>query len=704
MLMDTFLHASLGTPEFELLCNDGPDTEWVVSAVVLDEQVDRPYRAQIDIACTSSDHADFLGASCELVFLRDEERRRLSGIVSEVEVSGFADHHYVVRLVLVPAFALLGQSRNSRIWQQASVRDIVTELLDAELGAYDRCVDFGQVERGDEPREVCVQYRESDLDFVTRLLAEEGTCFRFAHTEGPEQLVLHDQNEQYPAYENTDGGPEVPIIPERADEAVVESVQTCVPIRRLTPTTVWRRDFDWHAPRELLTSEVGEPDERGRSRRRHAHGQRRFCCDDLEPRASDLLESLALPGAMLRGSSNAMGFVAGMRFTLAPDDDTAAEGEYLLTRVIHHASQGEYCNDFECVPIDVPLRPRARPRPRVHGPQTAIVVGDDGEEIHTDEHGRVRVQFYWEAEPTHASEASCWIRCAQSLAGPGLGAQFIPRVGMEVVVEFLEGNPDRPLITGCVYNGDHSFPFPLPDEKTKSGWRTRSVPGSEGHHELSFEDTAGAEAVHLRSQKDLSVLVLNDASHSIGHDRSCSVGHDETASVGHDQTASVGNDRTLTIGANHHEIIGANRSMTIAQNLALTVGINSVTGVGGSQTTTVGGDASLSVGKNLQQAIKQDSTFEAENATWKTRANTQVNAGKQMAIDVGDKFGLTVAADITIDGKAKAKIEAKDKLTLTCGKAAIVLESNGDITINGKKLTLKGSGEIVMTANKIKGN
>jgi type VI secretion system secreted protein VgrG len=300
----------------------------------------------------------------------------------------------------------------------------------------------------------------------------------------------------------------------------------------------------------------------------------------------------------------------------------------------------------------------------------------------------VRVQFHWESEPSYASEASCWIRCAQSLAGPGFGAQFIPRVGMEVVVEFLEGNPDRPLITGCVYDGDNAPPFALPDEKTKSGWRTRSVPGPEGHHELSFEDTAGAEVVHLRSQKDLDVLVLANASHSIGND--------ESVSVGHDQTVTVSNDRKLTVGANHHEVVADNRTMTVGKNVAMTVGQNLA--------MTVGQNLAITVGANRNDAVARDSAFEAENAAWKARTNAALSSGKKMMIDAGDKLGIVAAADMSIEGKAKAEFKAADKLTLTCGDASIVLESNGDITINGKKLTLKGSGDIVMKANKVKSN
>ncbi|NJK33358.1 MAG: type VI secretion system tip protein VgrG, partial [Deltaproteobacteria bacterium] len=215
----------------------------------------------------------------------------------------------------------------------------------------------------------------------------------------------------------------------------------------------------------------------------------------------------------------------------------------LLTQVSHHytddaSSGGTYFNEFTCIPTAIAYRPRQRSaKPRVHGPHTATVVGD--EEIHTDEHGRIQVQFHWEEVPSNAADASCWIRCAHTWAGSGWGAQFIPRVGMEVVVEFLEGNPDRPLVTGCVYNGANPPPFEVPVSKTQSGWRTRSSPDSEGYNMLRFEDAVGQEEIHIHAQRDWRVVVEHDAEQEVRRDERLRVRRDRRRAVKRDEKSRL---------------------------------------------------------------------------------------------------------------------------------------------------------------------
>jgi type VI secretion system secreted protein VgrG len=268
----------------------------------------------------------------------------------------------------------------------------------------------------------------------------------------------------------------------------------------------------------------------------------------------------------------------GLRFALANAERPELEGEYLITRVIHsgaHSYQGGdeieealYSNDFECVPFDQVMRPDPiTPKPRVHGPQTAIVTGPEGEEIHTDEHARIQVQFYWEEKPSYSAGSSCWVRVSQSWSGLGWGTQFIPRIGMEVIVEFLEGNPDRPMCTGCVYNGEYPPPFALPDNKTQSGWRTNSSPGGEGFNELRFEDAKNEEEIYIHGQKDWVVEIENDHRETIGHDQYFEIGNDQTGKIGNDQTLEVGNDRSESIGNNVEETVGKVRTVSSGDNM-----------------------------------------------------------------------------------------------------------------------------------------
>jgi type VI secretion system secreted protein VgrG len=304
--------------------------------------------------------------------------------------------------------------------------------------------------------------------------------------------------------------------------------------------------------------------------------------------------------------------------------------------------------------MDVSHRPRQRtPKPRVHGPHTATVVGDD--EVHTDEHGRIQVQFHWEEQPSNAAGASCWIRCAQSWSGPGWGAQFIPRRGMEVVVEFLEGNPDRPLVTGCVYNGANEFPFEVPKHKTQSGWRTRSTPGSDGYNMLRFEDAVGEEEIHLHGQKDWSIVIEHDKDQQVRHDESLHVYNDRTKTVGNNERETIMMNRWINVGLTHTENIGV--------NMMLNVGINQMETIGVARTVTVGQVLTTTVGKDMNTVV-------VENVTE----------------GVGDCKSASVGVDSTTTVGKKYVLNVGEELSLICGKSSIVMNKDGEITIRGVKI------------------
>ncbi|MCA9698402.1 MAG: type VI secretion system tip protein VgrG, partial [Myxococcales bacterium] len=492
---------------YTLRCTDGPTTDnWRVHRFRMREAINEPYQMLLEVVADSDEVEleDMLGASIELELERGEQGRVLLGVVAAIDWLGLsAGSNVRLRLDVRPAFAMLEQRIHSRLWQDASVLDIVDEVLGEALGEYGRSHDLGSVSTGQSPRSYCVQYNESDLAFVSRLLEEEGISYCFVHDadKGHEVLTLFDAAGQLDPALNVDESELFPYIDHDADHVVVESVQEIEWQRRLASTGTLRRDFDWLDPAALLSSEAGDVDDRGRKRRVYAHGQRRFETDDLGARAGERTAAEALTGLRGRGRSNAADFHAGRTLAVEGHDLPVFAEDLVITAVEHdgedasalmHAAEvtvGGYRNFFECVPASAELRPRPlTPKPRVHGPQTAIVCGAAGEEIDTDEHGRIRVQFHWQEEPTHDSRSSCWVRVAQSWAGPNWGAQFIPRIGMEVVVEFLEGNPDRPLVTGCVYNSTNTPPYPLPDEKTKSTIKSNSSKGGGGFNEFRFED------------------------------------------------------------------------------------------------------------------------------------------------------------------------------------------------------------------------
>jgi type VI secretion system secreted protein VgrG len=347
------------------------------------------------------------------------------------------------------------------------------------------------------------------------------------------------------------------------------------------------------------------------------------------------------------------------------------------------------------MPFDVPYRPARRtPRPVVDGMQTAIVVGPSGEEIYTDQHGRVKVQFHWDREGKKDENSSCWIRVSQLWAGAGWGGMYIPRIGQEVIIDFLEGDPDRPIITGRVYHGNNQPPYPLPAEKTKSTIMSNSSLGGGGSNEFRFEDKKGQEEIYLHGQKDWTIAILNDKNQTIGNN--------ETLSVGSNRTKTVGVNQTESIGANLNETVGSNKTETIAIAKALTIGAAYQVTVGAAMNETVGGLKAEEIGAAKIVAVGASSSENVgANKSVDAGGNISESADKDVDIKSGKKMSLTAGDDFSVSGNKKGLIEIKDQLTIKVGSASITLKKNGDITINGKTINVKGSGNIVMKAKKI---
>ncbi len=320
------------------------------------------------------------------------------------------------------------------------------------------------------------------------------------------------------------------------------------------------------------------------------------------------------------GETNARGLTVGATFSLDHYERDDQSRKYLVTgaryrlhgqdvRSGRDVEEPPFWCKFDAIAAEGTFRTqRETPKPVARGPLTAVVVGPDNQEIWTDNFGRIKVQFHWDREGKRDQSSSCWIRVVQAWAGTGFGVQFIPRIGQEVLVDFLDGDPDRPIVTGCIYNGTHDLPFKLPNNQTQSGVRTRSTPNgmlSKGN-EIRFEDMTGAEELFVQAEKDMNVLVKNDETVTIVHDRSDSVGVDEQRSVGANRTRSVGISesvsvgaiQTVTVGAAQTVTVGAMQTVTVGAAQAVTVGAVQAVTVGAEQTVTVAADRTLTVGGN----------------------------------------------------------------------------------------------------------
>ena len=321
---------------------------------------------------------------------------------------------------------------------------------------------------------------------------------------------------------------------------------------------------------------------------------------------------------------------------------------------------------------------RLTPKPIVQGPQTAVVVGPGGEEIYSDKYGRVKVQFFWDREGKKNESSSCWVRVSQLWAGKQWGAIFIPRIGQEVMVEFMEGDPDHPIITGRVYNAEMMPPYALPANQTQSGIKSRSSKGAspDNFNEIRFEDKKGEEQLFIHAEKNQDIEVENDETHSVGHDRKKDIKNDETVSVGRDRSETVGNNETISIGKDRTENVEKNESITIGANRTESVGKNEDITIGENRTENVTKNEDITIGESRKEQVGKDEDVSIGGAR-------TLQVEKNNSVDVGKKFTLV----------------AGDEISLTTGDASIVMKKNGDIQITGNKITINGSGKITVKSD-----
>jgi len=551
---------------------------WHVRGFELDEALDRPYALELELVTEDLELVldPLVGAELTLACQRDEaaQERRVHGVVWRAWYLGTFGERLHVRLSVGPALGRLGLGRRSRVFQGKTVVQIVEEIAAEGLVPLGRTIDASRLLRSYDERDYCVQFRESDGELVARILAEEGIGFWFEHGETAETLVLFDDPRALrPIHDEADGSggsaSVVAVSTSQADRVGTETIVRFEWRRQAHPQRVEVSAWDWKAfEPEPLRGVAGDDTEPPWAfGERHEHGRRRTIEEhgygpllDHTPRAAaDALAGHVARSQAALGSGNVLAFAPGRTFELEGHPHQGLDRGYAITRVVHRADCPEadvaddgrfagpnYDNRFECIPSEgVPWHPRPRPKPRVQGHLLATVVGPPGEEIHTDEHGRVKVWIHWDREHEAApgEDASCWLRVAQLWAGAGFGAMFIPRVGMQVLVSFADGDPDQPLCVGCLYDGKNRPPYPLPQERSKSTIKSRSTPRGQGGNELRFEDAAGHEELYVHAQRDLVEVVR--------HDRERHVGGREAVAVTGDRSVAVNGSQAVTIEGTH---------------------------------------------------------------------------------------------------------------------------------------------------------
>jgi type VI secretion system secreted protein VgrG len=604
------------------------------------------------------------------------------------------------RAQVVPWPWYLGHTTDCRIFQNLSVPEIVEQVFN----------DFGftdfemSVARGEYPKlNFCVQYRETALNFVSRLMEEVGIFYFFRHEENRHVMVIADKNASFKPL------PSPELVWHSSHAAWASLVTKWEHNFEFRPGKWAQRDYNFETPSTDLTT-----NEKTLLKLRGAAKFERFDYPGLYPqrgRGTQLTKTLMqveeTAHHSVLGASTYPSIDIGRRFSLT-QHPIEKQSPYVITSVRHvakdtshltHADKEppEYENSFEAVPYDVPYRPaRVTEKPFVHGPQTAVVVGPAGEEIYTDKYGRIKVQFHWDRQGKKDENSSCFVRVAQSWAGKNFGSIFLPRIGQEVVVVFEEGNPDRPLVVGSVYNAEQPVPFGLPDNKTQSGLRTRSSMGggAANCNEFVFEDRKGSELVKLHAEKDLSTGVEHDATHWVGHDETTTIDNDRTETVHANETITIDKNRTETVHQNETVTIDLNRTHTIGVIDTLTVGAARMHSVGAAEQITVGAAQSITVGAS------QSFTVGANQSTSVGR-NQSTSVGRDQSTSVGQNRAVSVGKDDSLDVGKNLTITAGDQIVLKTGSATITMKKNGDITIQGKQINIKGSGDVIVKGQKI---
>jgi len=536
--------------------------------------------------------------------------------------------------MMVPKLWLLQKTLNSRIFQNLSVMDIIEKIfLEKQL------VDFTfKLHQSYQKREYCVQYQESDFDFISRLMEEEGIYYFFDHQDGKHTMVIADMpvehafcpHQQIAKYHISTGGRET------------EDVITALSINKRIQTGKYAlNDFNYTIPNTPLNVAVSAN----------------------EPLIPDVFEKYEYPGkyaqrpegerlshirlqeqetyiTIINGNSKCRAFKSGYRFLLQKYYREELNVEYVLTEVTHEAAQEiipgvehsdlVYSNHFTAIPYSTPFRPqRKTPVPVIRGTQTAIVVGPAGNEIYTDELGRVKVQFYWDREGKKDEASSCWVRVSQNSAGLGWGDLNIPRIGHEVVVSFIEGNPDRPIIIGRVYNGYNQPPYNVTDTAAKSTLKVQSVGGG-GDNEFRLDASQNAEEIYLHGQKDWNIKIDNDKTQLIGNDETLVVKNNRKKYVEVDESKHIGNDETIDIAKNRKKAVGVNEFVDIGSLFQFKCGSSSI------------------------------------------------------HIDKGGKIVITGT-----------------EFCLNCGNGKIIIDKDGIISIEGTQFFFKSTGEAILQGSKI---
>ena len=635
------------------------------------EGLGRPFQWTLDLLSENGNlnGDNLLGKDVTLAFTLPHSgaTRYFNGYVTEFGQTGYRQRVHEYRAIVRPWLWFLTRAANCRIFQEQTIPQIFEAVVKAH-----GFTDY-RLKLSDSHKQwsYCVQYRETDFNFVSRLLEQEGIYYYFEHSEGRHVLVLCDDSTTAAAMP---GYRKVPFFPDDGtglgtpgDHFFGWSVT-----RSVQPGIYSTSDFNFETPSTSLAA---------KQEAQHKHARSSFEMFDYPSVGTDVqahdtgqaaklrLQELQAQYLTARGHGDVAGLAPGFLFALTDHPRGDINTDYLVTGMtlsVRPATVTSGNNPFgnevsvsiEAIESRTPYRPpRLTPKPVVQGAQSAMVTGKSGAEIDTDKYGRVHVHFPWDRDGKHDQTSSCWVRVAQAAAGKNWGAIHIPRVGEEVLVSFLEGDPDRPIITGRVYNADFMPPYALPDNATQSGFKTHSSKdgSADNFNEIRFEDKKGSEEIYVHAEKNLTVVIEHDRSKTVQNDETVDIQHDRKSKVGNDETCEVAKDHATTIGNEEKRSVAKNRTTTVGSSDKLSVSQDATTDIGQKLVVTAGQQITLQTGAS-SLVMKSDGTIEIQGVTIKITGHQGISQQANQSVEIKAMQVSVSGTTLDLKGDAKAAL------------------------------------------------
>ena len=642
------------------------------------ERLGRPFQYELVLLSEEREinYKQIIGENVTVaVDKKGSEPRYFNGYISRFEQTRFDGPLREYRATMVPWLWFLTRSSDCKIFQEMTVPEILQRVFE-DHGFSDV---LNRLHEQYPKWEYCVQYRETAFNFVSRLMEQEGIYYYFKHENGKHSIVLCESIGSHLTFE---GYEELPYRPRAAGATDEDRIWNWTVHREIQSGSYSINDFDFESPRKsLLGNHFVDREYLGSAGELYDYPGEFKDAADSDRYARLRLEELQARHEVFRGEGDSRGACAGVRFTLTGHPGADFEKEYLTTGVDYKI----VCDDFTTEGKDsdkliyeatlwaidgtCPFRsPSATPKPEIKGPQTAMVVGPKGEEIYTDKYGRVKLQFHWDRYSKSDENSSCWVRVAQAWAGKTWGAMYIPRIGQEVVVEFLEGDPDRPIITGRVYNGDAMPPYGLPENKTRSTLKSNSSKDGTGFNELRFEDKKGEEQIFLHAEKDQEIRIKNDLKEWVGNEAHQIIKKDQFETVEGKKNTLVKGDRLIKTEGDYNETVKGDRLLQVEGGEHFTVK--------GDECVKIAGDASFKTDKNLNQEAAM---------------KISVKSGQDFHGKAGTSFALDAGTTVHIKGGATVVIEGGAQVSLKAGPSFVDIGPSG-VSISGPMVKINSGG------------